>query len=53
MPGRAAAPAAAGRGAAPAEEAEHEDTVVVEIPAEAAQLATAEVPVVARAEVER
>jgi EmrB/QacA subfamily drug resistance transporter len=53
MPGRAAAPAAAGRGAAPAEEAPHEDTVVVEIPAEAAQLATAEVPVAVRAEVER
>jgi EmrB/QacA subfamily drug resistance transporter len=53
MPGRAAAPAAAGRRAAPAEEAQHEDTVVVEIPAEAAQLATAEVPAAARAEVER
>jgi EmrB/QacA subfamily drug resistance transporter len=53
MPGRAAAPAAADGRAAPAGEARHEDTVVVEIPAEAAELATAEVPVAARAEVER
>jgi hypothetical protein len=53
MPGRAAAPATAGRGAAPAGEAQPEDTVVVQVPAETAELATAEAPAAARADVER
>jgi EmrB/QacA subfamily drug resistance transporter len=44
MPGRAAAPAAVVQAAGPAEDARHEDTVVVEIPADAAPLAAAEVP---------
>jgi EmrB/QacA subfamily drug resistance transporter len=52
MPGRAAAPAAAGQDSVPARDTQHEDTVVGEIPAEAAQVATAQVPVAARAEVE-
>ena len=42
MPGRAAAAAPVAQPAAPSGDAQHEDTVVVQIPAEAAPLATAE-----------
>ena len=45
MPGRAAAAAPVAQPAAPSGDAQHEDTVVVQIPAEAAALATAEAPV--------